>query len=233
MGQALVEVTKRFPDALLLLAGGRLAVVEQIAAQAGLAKQVIRFGVVPEANLGSLLACADVCLLPYPSLGVDWAGFPNKLGDYMAAGRPVVSNPVGDSGQMIRSEGIGLLADETPEAFAQAICKLLSDPDQRTMMGQRARHLAETTYSWKARAEQVSVLYQDLINSQRTVYDRVVRIFVINLASPVSQEKLNDINAATCVVGNSHRRRPTRTGALGAQESVAPKFDRSDGDHFG
>jgi glycosyltransferase involved in cell wall biosynthesis len=162
LGQAFVEVSRRRPDTLLLLVGGPLHEVEAIATEAGLQDSVRHFGEVSYDQLGPLLACGDVMLLPYPNESVDLARFPNKLGDYMAAGRPVVTNPVGDSGEMIRSEEIGLLADETPVAFAESICALLDDPNLRTAMGQRARQLAETRFSWRAHAEAINELYQAL-----------------------------------------------------------------------
>jgi glycosyltransferase involved in cell wall biosynthesis len=165
MGEAFVEVSKRKPHTRIILVGGHLPELEGIASQAGLQSHIQHFGEVPYEQVGTLLACGDVMLLPYPDQGVDRAGFPNKLGDYMAAGRPVVTNPVGDSGRMIQEEGIGLVAEETPAAFADAICTLLSDSEMRNAMGQKARQLAETRFSWRTRATVINELYEALFAS--------------------------------------------------------------------
>lgn len=163
MGEAFVEVSRRWPGVRLLLVGGPLRELELVIAQAGLQNSLHHFGEVPYEQVFSILACGDVMLLPYPDQGVDQAGFPNKLGDYMAAGRPLVTNPVGDSHRFVQAEDIGLVAQETPLAFAEAICTLLADAPRRQAMGQRARQLAEGSFSWRARAHTVNELYQCLL----------------------------------------------------------------------
>ncbi len=163
LGEAFTHVVRRYPSAKLLLVGGRLPQVERIAENAGISQQVIHMGPVSYERLKDVLACADVMLLPYPNVAINQVNFPNKLGDYMAAGRPVVTNPTGDMGQMVQDEGIGMVTSEDPQAYAEAICVLLADPVQREAMGKRARHLAETRYSWRAMAQKVDALYQTLL----------------------------------------------------------------------
>ncbi len=163
LGESFVKIVQQNPSALLLLVGGRLKELERIVAEAGMQERVINFGPVPYERLKDILACADVMLLPYPDQAVDRAGYPNKLGDYMAAGRPVVTNPTGDMWQMVQEEGIGIVTGEDPQVYAQAICALLADPARREAMGRRARHLAETRFSWRARVQEVDELYRELV----------------------------------------------------------------------
>ena len=65
-----------------------------------------------------------------------------KVLQYMAAGLPVVANPVGMNREMVIHEQTGYLA-ETPQEWARAICRLAFDPHLRRRMGQAARaHVA-------------------------------------------------------------------------------------------
>jgi glycosyltransferase involved in cell wall biosynthesis len=69
-----------------------------------------------------------------------------KVLQYMAAGLPVVANPVGVHVEMIRHNATGFLA-ETPEQWVSAIGRLASDAVLRARMGRAGRLLVEERYS--------------------------------------------------------------------------------------
>jgi glycosyltransferase involved in cell wall biosynthesis len=64
-----------------------------------------------------------------------------KVLQYMAAGLPVVANPVGANRDMVIDGETGYLAS-TPNAWAAAIERLAHDPAKRRAMGEQGRHLA-------------------------------------------------------------------------------------------
>jgi glycosyltransferase involved in cell wall biosynthesis len=68
-----------------------------------------------------------------------------KVLQYMAAGLPVVANPVGMNRQMVLHGRTGLLAT-TPEEWAAAIGKLAADPELRQTMGDAGRRLVRRHY---------------------------------------------------------------------------------------
>ncbi|MEA1950172.1 MAG: glycosyltransferase family 4 protein [Planctomycetota bacterium] len=68
-----------------------------------------------------------------------------KVLQYMAAGLPVVANPVGMNREMIIHGQTGLLAS-TPDEWARAIGRLASSPKLRQQMGQRGRRLVEQRF---------------------------------------------------------------------------------------
>ncbi len=117
----------------------------------------------PYNELGEVLASADVGVLPYTDRPLNSARYPNRVGDYLAAGRPVATNLTGDLGNLIRTERVGVTADENPDAFAAAIRDLFEHAHHRQEMGRRARALAETRLSWRAMAQRVQQLYEDLM----------------------------------------------------------------------
>ena len=68
-----------------------------------------------------------------------------KVLQYMAAGLPVVANPVGMNREMIIHGQTGLLAS-TPHEWAEAIERLASNPKLRQEMGRRGRRLVEERF---------------------------------------------------------------------------------------
>ena len=76
-----------------------------------------------------------------------------KVLQYMAAGLPVVANPVGVQVEMVRDGETGFLASTSAE-WIDAIRTLATDPDRRRSMGRAARQLVEEKYSIQAGAAQ-------------------------------------------------------------------------------
>ena len=69
-----------------------------------------------------------------------------KVLQYMAAGLPVIANPVGIHRELIEHGRTGFLA-ETRQEWAQAAALLADDPALRRRMGQRARERVAAAYS--------------------------------------------------------------------------------------
>lgn len=84
-----------------------------------------------------------------------------KVLQYLAAGLPVVANPVGVQAEMVRHGETGFLA-ESPEEWTQAIGTLVQDPGLRRRMGQAGRRLVETDFSVAAGADRWMTLLNGL-----------------------------------------------------------------------
>jgi glycosyltransferase involved in cell wall biosynthesis len=69
-----------------------------------------------------------------------------KVLQYMAAGLPVVANPVGVQAEMVRHGENGFLAT-TPQEWCAAVRRLADDPDLRRCMGAAGRRQVEDEYS--------------------------------------------------------------------------------------
>ena len=164
LAHTFAELAAAEPRAYLLMSGRRFPLVEERAAQVGAAHRVLHVGAVRYDELGSVMAAGDVMVVPYTALAHNEARFPNRAGDYLAAGRPIATNPTGDLGRLVAAERIGVVAAQTPEAFAHAILELLRQPSVRGEMGSRARELAETTLSWRSLAARVGELYDELFD---------------------------------------------------------------------
>ncbi len=133
--QAVVQVRRRYPDALLLVAGDgpERASLERLAAVAD--PEAVRFlGVVPGGELPAYFAASELFALS--SL---YEGIPTVLIEAGAAGRPVVTTPTRNVGDVVLDGDTGYVVDGTPEAFAQRIGDLLEAPEVARAMGVRAR----------------------------------------------------------------------------------------------
>lgn len=89
---------------------------------------------------------------------------PNKLFEYMAAGIPVIASDFPLWREIIEESGCGLLVDPTDaQAIANAIGRLLDDPDLAMAMGQRGKKAVTNRYNWDAEATKLLKVYQELI----------------------------------------------------------------------
>jgi 1,2-diacylglycerol 3-alpha-glucosyltransferase len=101
-----------------------------------------------------LLAAADVAVCPRTVC----LGFPIKLLNYMAAGKAIVAS-AGSACGLHHLEDGWLVADGDVEGFAAAILALLDDPALAHRLGERARHTAQTEYTWDRAASAIEEIY--------------------------------------------------------------------------
>jgi glycosyltransferase involved in cell wall biosynthesis len=107
-------------------------------------------------EIPDLLRAADALILTLKDVPLFQYGVsPNKLYDYYAAAKPVVVAVGGAVNGEVEHHQLGLaVPPEDPHRLAQAILALARLPAaDRQAMGQRARQLAERTYSRQAVAE--------------------------------------------------------------------------------
>lgn len=111
-----------------------------------------------EAGEATALAESDIGIAWIPD--DDWSR--GKCGlkvlQYMAAGLPVVANPVGVHPEMVRPGENGFLAT-TPDEWVHAVRRLAADPSLRRRMGEAGRRRVESDYSVAAGA----ALWRDVL----------------------------------------------------------------------
>jgi len=136
------------PDVRLVLAGGRPEQVEAARVQAdaaGIGAAVLFAGQRPAEEIPAYLDAADVLVSPR-SLGTNT---PLKIYQYLRSGRPIVATRLLTHTQVLDDE-VAFLTDATPEAYGAGILAAIADPERARAVGVRARHLAETKYSYEA-----------------------------------------------------------------------------------
>jgi glycosyltransferase involved in cell wall biosynthesis len=126
------------------------------------APALIESGVVPINLMPTHLAASDILLLPLRDSIANRGRWPNKLGEYLAMGRPVVANPTGEVGELLQRTGAGVLAGAEPEAFGSAVAEMLMDPERRAELGGRARQVAEDELDYAKLAGRLLAVYEAL-----------------------------------------------------------------------
>ncbi len=162
MAESFDQIHRKRPDSRLLLIGYCNVALERLVRAP---EAVIRTGPVSYEALIDHLAASDLGWLPLRDSGANRGRFPLKLGDFMAAGRPVVATDVGDLGALLRREPVGRLAPDEPGPLAEAVLALLANEQERDQLGRNARHVAETQLAWSMMAERLEQFYVQIAGS--------------------------------------------------------------------
>lgn len=153
----------RVPEARLMLVGPKSAEASRLVSDLALGASVLDFGPRPFAEIPTYLGGADVLLLPLSDNLMNRARGPIKLGDYLAAGRATLANPVGDVVDVFAQDEVGVLAGDTPEAYGSALADLLADRARCARLGRTARAAAEARHAWAHRAGPLLDVYRSAL----------------------------------------------------------------------
>jgi glycosyltransferase involved in cell wall biosynthesis len=156
--EAAAQLTARFPDLHLVLAGDGFERPELVALaeRLGIGPRVTFLGWVPNTALPPYYRAAAVSVIP--SLE---EGFGIPAAEAMGCEVPVVATDAGGLPEVVEHGVTGLVVprgDST--ALAGAIGSLLEDPALRLRMGQAGRERALKHFDWDRTAEQFEAVYR-------------------------------------------------------------------------
>lgn len=110
--------------------GGRRRAVESACRAAGLGGAVTFTGLVPHDDVPRLLADADLCVDPAPPGPLNDRSTMMKIAEYLAAGRPVVANPLHET-RATAGDAVAYTAQSGADGLAAALAALAADPARR------------------------------------------------------------------------------------------------------
>lgn len=129
----------------------------------GLEERVRFTGRLTEQELVNEYRMARVLIMP--SL---FEGFGLPVAEGMACGTPVVTTRAGSLPEVVGDDQEGglLVPPKDSRALAEAISRIMSDPEFSEDLGRRARRRVERLFSWERTAQNTVGVYQDLIESR-------------------------------------------------------------------
>jgi glycosyltransferase involved in cell wall biosynthesis len=152
----LPRVRRRRPDVRVVLVGaGPPPAVEALAKAQGVAL----VGQVPD--VAPFLARAAALVAPI----TQGAGMKNKILEAMAAGRPVVTTPMGCDG-IAAVDGVHVLLGTGADALADAVLAVLEAPELGERIGRQGRALVDARYAWGAVAASYEALYAAVVGEE-------------------------------------------------------------------
>jgi len=130
-------------------------------------KRVEYFGWQSRKQVAELLGTARVGLVSLHPTSNHIHSQPIKLFEYMSAGIPVIASDFPLWRRIVEGSHCGLLVDPLdPGAIAEAICKLLDNPDEASRMGENGKTACREIYNWNHEAEQLLDCYSTIINHE-------------------------------------------------------------------
>jgi glycosyltransferase involved in cell wall biosynthesis len=127
---------------------------------------------IPLEEVSALMSLATVAVYPYRSSTQSGA-----LQVAYTFGRPVVATTVGGLPEAVEHGRSGFLVPaHSPTELANGILKLVTNPELAKVMGEYARHLSETRFSWRTVARHMVNVYDRLLEHESGGSEAVDRV---------------------------------------------------------
>ncbi|MEW5939520.1 MAG: glycosyltransferase [Chloroflexota bacterium] len=157
-----LRLAESTPDAHFVWVGGRPEEVQEWIGKAAHLQNISFLGFVPNRDLPSYLAAANVLLMPYArsimgsSGSADSASVasPMKMFEYMATGRAILTSDLPVIREVLNESSAAFVPPEDLASWTSALQSLLNDPSRRQSLASNARREVEK-YTWLARAQKI------------------------------------------------------------------------------
>lgn len=155
-------ITREFPETRFLLVGdgAQRKEFERQVAELGLDRHFLFLG--RRNDVPRILACCDIGVLPSRA-----EGLPNAVLEYLATGLPTVASRVGGNAEILQNEKTGLLVPpEDSAALAEALLRLLRDPEFAARLGKNGREYVSSEFSVQRMIANTDQLYTELLRAR-------------------------------------------------------------------
>jgi glycosyltransferase involved in cell wall biosynthesis len=123
---------------------GHLKQIEKL----NLSEKIHYGGEINRNAIPSILLNAKLLVLPRPDSKQAQGGFPTKLGEYLASGKPVCATRVGEiPDYLIDNESVFFAEPGSVDSFADAISRSMNNPNQSIKVGLNGKKVAETYFN--------------------------------------------------------------------------------------
>jgi glycosyltransferase involved in cell wall biosynthesis len=144
-----------------------LEIIRQEITRLELSQLIVLTGYVSDEELKKLYCTASALLAPLPSGERSIARFPNKIGEYLASGRPVVTTAIGDIPKyLIDKESAYLVKPDDIEGFTGAIIEILKNPKPANEIGKKGMEVAIRMFNPKDNGKKILQFINDIKSTE-------------------------------------------------------------------
>lgn len=160
---AFSKIYKKYPKLNLYLVGSRnydtISHLENIK-ELKLVERIKWVGEYPRDTIPSIICNAKLLVLPRPDSKQAQGGFPTKLGEYLATGRPVCATTVGEIPKYLEdNKSVYFAKPGSVKSFVNAMSNALKDDEKANNVGEQGKKVAEFYFNKKIQSK---ILYNFL-----------------------------------------------------------------------
>ena len=130
-------------------------------------KNILFIPPLPKIEIPTAMAAADACIAILKPVPLFSTVYPNKVFDYMAAGKPVILAINGVIREVVESVHAGIPVEPgNAESLAQAVIKLVNNPSLGKEMGARGRDYIERYFNRAVLAKKLEDAFLSVLEDQ-------------------------------------------------------------------
>jgi len=152
---------------VIMGAGDSLQDLRDLAGNLQLNSCVELTGFISDEDLQANLAAADICVDPDPSSPLNDVSTWIKVMEYMAAAKPIISFDLKETRFSARDAAV-YVEPNNETGFAEAIARLMDQPELRKQMGTYGRRRVEDELQWAKVGNNLLITYGTLLAEKRT-----------------------------------------------------------------
>jgi len=137
--------------------------LKKMSVELGVQEHTLFTGRIPDEELIRYLSTADVCVGPDPKNDLNDNSTMNKIMEYMAMGKPVVSFDLKETRFSAGDAALYAKSNDT-EDFANKILELLKDEKKRQEMGKYGRKRIEEALAWNHTKKELIKAYEKVFS---------------------------------------------------------------------
>lgn len=164
--RAMLELVEKIPPVYLIVVGDgeEKPAIERLIFDLQLSGRIALVGKKPFDEIPCYLGAADICLGSF----IEKPGIsPLKIFEYMACGKPIVSNAVGGLDLLFNSWKPGeLVYSSNPSEWAGRIGRLLDDPRRMRQYGENGRKAVMREFNWESVCGKIEKTLESILSSK-------------------------------------------------------------------
>jgi glycosyltransferase involved in cell wall biosynthesis len=155
------KISDKFPDIRLVLIGkgntaGEEDQLRQLVVRLKREDRIIFAGQISRTVIPAYLTNAKILALARPKSLIADAGFPSKLTEYLATGKPIAVTDVGEiPNYLINNVNAFLSVSDNVDSFAKVLEQILINYEDAQMVGIRGKELVMTVFNYNYQAKRM------------------------------------------------------------------------------